>query len=120
MPSGPVPFADFSVHVAPTADHGTEVTIFGELDTATVERVKAALAEAVDAGGPVVVDLRACNFVDSRGIGALVQAALRLRKQNRRLLLRGVRRRVKRTLDVAGLTSSDLIAIEPEGMRDRH
>ena len=90
MQPGPVPYTDFAVHVAPTGEGGTDVAIFGELDLATVDRVKAALAEAVAAGGQVVIDLRACDFVDSTGIGALVEVALRLHDQGRPLVLRGV------------------------------
>ena len=62
-----------------------------------------------------MIDLRACGFVDSRGIGALVEAAMRLREQGRRLTLRGVQPRVLRILEVAGLTGSELLEVEPEG-----
>ena len=114
MQSGPVPHTDFAVHVAPTGQGGTDVAIFGELDLATVERVKAALSEAIAAEGQVVIDLRACGFVDSKGIAALVEAALRLSDQGRLLRLRGVQPRVMRTLGIAGLTKWDLLEVEPE------
>jgi anti-sigma B factor antagonist len=115
MPTGPVPYTDFAIHVAPMAEGGTDVAIFGELDLATVDRAQAAIAEAVMAEGDVVIDLRACGFVDSRGIAVLVKAALRLSEQGRRLRLRGVQPRVMRTLQIAGLTKLDLLEVEPEG-----
>jgi len=114
MQPGPIPYTDFAVHIAPTREGGTDVAIFGELDLATVERVRAALSEAVAAAGPVVIDLRACGFVDSRGIGALVEVALRLREEKRILTLRGVQPRVMRILEVAGLVGSELLEVEPE------
>ena len=113
MQPGPVPYTDFAVHVAPTGEGGTDVAIFGELDLATVDRVRAALAEAIVAAGQVVIDLRACGFVDSTGIGALVKAAVQLHDQGRPLVLRGVQPRVMRTLEIAGLTKWDRLEIEP-------
>jgi anti-anti-sigma factor len=114
MPTGPVPYTDFAIHVAPTAEGGTDVTIFGELDLATIDQAQVAIAEAVMAEGDVVIDLRACGFVDSRGIAVLVRAALRLSEQGRHLLLRGVQPRVMRTLEIAGLTKLDMLDVEPE------
>ena len=107
-------FTDFAVHSAPTGDGGTEIAVFGELDLATVDQVKEKVEDALGATGHVVIDLRACPFVDSRGIGAIAQAAIGLREQERNLLLRGVQARVMRILDVSGLAASDLLTVEPE------
>lgn len=115
MQQGPVPYTDFAVHVAPTAEGGMDVTIYGELDLATVEKVRKAFGEAIAGKGPVVVDLRACGFVDSRGIAALIEAALRLQEEGRRLILRGAQARVLRILQISGLTDSDLVEVEGEG-----
>ena len=108
---------DFSVHVAPSQAGGTEITIFGELDLATVEQVNAAVDRALEAEGPVVIDLRACGFVDSRGIASLIRATMRLREQNRNLLVRGVQERVMRTFDRAGLGAMKHLEIEPQEAR---
>ncbi len=113
----PDPFTEFSVHVAPTDDGGTDVMIFGELDLATKDQVTEAVDSIADRPGPVVIDLRACPFVDSTGIAVLARAAIRLREQNRTLRLRGVRERVARILDVAGLSASDLLEVEYEDRR---
>lgn len=108
------PYTDFSVHVAPS-DGGTNVAIFGELDMATLPAVERAVEEAMGATGPVVLDLRACVFVDSRGIALLVRTALRLQEEGRELRIRGVQERVTRILDLAGLSDSGLFVMEPPG-----
>ena len=111
----PDAFTDFSVHVAPTDDGGTVLTIFGDLDLATKDHVAKAVDSILDRSGHVVIDLRACPFVDSTGIAVLAKAALRLREQNRTLRLQGVRERVRRIIDMAGLSESDLLVIERDG-----
>jgi anti-sigma B factor antagonist len=113
MQSDADPYTDFSVHVAPSVDGGTDVAIFGELDLATVDEVEAALDEAIEAPGRVVIDLRACGFVDSTGIAALVKAAVRLHEQHRALLIKGVKERVMRIFEVAGIAAMENIGIEP-------
>jgi anti-sigma B factor antagonist len=113
MPSDPTPFTDFAVHVAPGTDGGTDVAVFGELDLATAEAVENALGKAIAADGPVVIDLRACGFVDSSGIAILIKTSLRLRDQGRDLLIRGVQERVMQILELAGVTSMDHMRIEP-------
>lgn len=117
MPPDAQPYTDFSVHVAPTSGEGTDVAIFGELDLATLDAVRGALDKAVGREGNVVLDMRACGFVDSKGIGLIAKTAISLKDQGRTLTLRGVQRRVKRILDLAGLTESDLIVVEPEAER---
>jgi len=114
MPENPSPYTDFSVHVAPSPEGGTDVAVFGELDLATLDQVEAALDKAVYAGGPVVIDLRACGFIDSRGIGALIKVALRLREDHRKLVIRGAQDRMLRTFERAGVTTMDHLTIEPE------
>jgi anti-sigma B factor antagonist len=108
------PFTDFAVHVAPAPGGGTDVAIFGELDLATLDKVEAALDEAIAAEGRVVIDLRACQFVDSRGIATLVKAALRLRDLDRDLVVEGVQERVMRTFELAGITTMEHMDIRRE------
>ena len=103
----------FSVHVGDGDDRGTAVTVFGELDAATAPRLRQALDQLIDGEGEVLIDLRACGFIDSAGIAVIATTALRLKEQGRRLVLRGVRERVRRILDIAGLSSQKSIVLEP-------
>jgi anti-anti-sigma factor len=117
MPTNAKPYTDFAVHVAPAKDGGTDVAIFGELDMATVDQVEAALADAIAREGRVVIDMRACGFVDSRGIAALVKAALRLRADDRDVVIEGVQERVMTTFERAGITDLDHLEIHPRDRR---
>ena len=58
----------------------------GELDLVTVDGFRAELAEAVgQADRGVVVDLSEVSFIDSTGLGALVEAYNRLRRRRGQL-----------------------------------
>jgi anti-anti-sigma factor len=98
--------------VAPLEGGGTGLTIFGELDAANESEASEALRRAIAAEGPVLIDLRACGFVDSKGIALLAFVAVHLKEQRRRLILRGVKDRVFTVFDLAGLGSNPSIEIE--------
>ena len=58
----------------------------GELDVASVGAFREALTEAAVRAEPgVVVDLSEVSFIDSSGLGALVELHSRLARDNRRL-----------------------------------
>jgi anti-sigma B factor antagonist len=63
-----------SVHVEDSPDGGTIVVLSGELDLSTVPRMERPLLEQVQQRPAVLVDLSGLNFIDSSGIGALIQA----------------------------------------------
>ena len=78
----------FSVRVAERQDGCTVATVLGELDVASAGELKAALAGPLESAGEIELDLRACSFVDSRGLATLVTAARRLSHEGRRLTIR--------------------------------
>lgn len=102
----------FAVHSVRLAEGGTEVTVFGDLDIDTAGRLREELDAAVKGGGQVVIDLRACPFIDSSGLAALAGAAVRLDEQGRLLVIRGVGERVLRTFEIAGLSRRNSLRIE--------
>ncbi|HEX5928934.1 MAG TPA: STAS domain-containing protein [Solirubrobacterales bacterium] len=58
------------------ADDGTEcmIVLRGELDLANAGTAETALETALASGMPVVLDMRALEFIDSTGIALLVRA----------------------------------------------
>jgi anti-sigma B factor antagonist len=56
----------------------------GELDIASVGEFRRTLADAVrDAANGLVIDLSEVSFIDSSGLGAVIEAHDRLRRKNR-------------------------------------
>jgi anti-sigma B factor antagonist len=96
--------ATASADVLAHPDGTVVVAVVGEFDMLTSPTLEHALAEAVGmAGGPVVVDLAACTFVDSSALGALVRVTQRLEQLGRELRIRDPRPHVRRAIDVTGL-----------------
>jgi anti-sigma B factor antagonist len=94
--------AAIHVEVART-DHRTRVTVGGELDIATAPVVERTLVEQARIGGTVVLDLRELAFIDAVGLGLLLRADARARRDGMELqLILGPR--VRRLLDLCGLT----------------
>ena len=108
----PRPEPDFSLTVAPGADDSTVITVIGELDAQSGEELRTAFTRAWEEGGPIVLDLRGCTFMDSRGIASIVGVAWQLKGTPRQLTLRGVGPRVHQILELTGIASNDEIAIE--------
>ncbi len=65
---------DFDLTVARDAQGTCRLTLRGELDLGTAERLERALAEA---GEDVLLDLRGLTFMDSTGVRVLLEAAER-------------------------------------------
>ncbi|GAA3930512.1 STAS domain-containing protein [Actinomadura viridis] len=72
---------EFDVHLL-RQDRCAVVRVRGEIDVLSRERFEEAMMEALEAGGPMVVDMREVTFCDSTGLNAIVTA-------NRRALARG-------------------------------
>jgi anti-sigma B factor antagonist len=90
----------FDVHAA--ADGGLVVS--GEVDLATAATMLKAGEDALAASsGELVVDLGEVSFIDSTGLGALVQLRNLAGAQDRSLRLEPVSRAVMRAMALAGL-----------------
>lgn len=94
-----------------TVEDGESVVIavYGEIDLGSIGAFEEAARHALAGGVPqVVVDLGACHFIDSTGLGALValHREIRARGGAELLMLPGPRS-VQRAFDVSGL-SDDL------------
>jgi anti-anti-sigma factor len=87
------------------------VWLSGELDMASADSFVQSLASQPGRWQPVL-DLSELSFLDSTGIRAILQLA---RTCQQVVVLRHPRPNVRRVLDVAGVTESMGVRIEPSG-----
>jgi anti-sigma B factor antagonist len=80
------------------------VALCGELDLVGAPVVASHLIAAVAAFGPsIITDLTGLEFIDSCGLGVLVRVLKWTRESGGDMYLVGLRPRVRRVLDTAGL-----------------
>ena len=90
-----------------SSDGRSIVYVSGELDSSTANRLRHALAGVISAGARhVVVDLRDVSFMGASGLGVLVGAGQRLRRDDGRLLLRSAPPSVQRLIEITGLDAT--------------
>lgn len=105
--------ADLRVSVA-HGDDETVVTVSGELDMSTAERLAETVNRELREGGTrIVLDLADLTFCDSLGLGTLVVLSRAARVQQTYLLLRNPSPFFRRMLDVTGVRTGLNIA-DPE------
>jgi anti-anti-sigma factor len=75
----------------------------GELDLGSVEALRGPLERAVATGHPVVLELEGLTFLDSAGVGLIVQTWEAARRAGARFRCAPGRPAIQRTLQVAGL-----------------
>ncbi|HVL96845.1 MAG TPA: STAS domain-containing protein [Solirubrobacteraceae bacterium] len=81
------------------------VALEGELDFGTAFDVEMRLEEAIRRADHVVVDLRGLSFIDSTGLGTLIEAHNRARREEVRLELIQGPPAVQQVFAVSGLLS---------------
>jgi anti-anti-sigma factor len=84
----------------------------GEIDLSTAEQLRTALEEALAADPAVVVDMAGVTFVDAAGIRVVLQVAASRNGDGPLTLLNAAR--VKRLLDMVGLSGLTCIVIRDE------
>lgn len=99
----------FTVDVT-TDDHGSSVVLpVGELDIATAPKLEAVIGRLLDEGArSVAVDASQLAFVDSTGLGALVNAHKRVLAASGSFLVRGANDRLR---SIAKMTRLDEILV---------
>jgi anti-sigma B factor antagonist len=93
------------------------VHLAGELDVATAPELRRKLREAEARARLVVLDLRGLAFMDAAGVHAIVEASIRARQADRRLLLLRGPANVDRVFALTGSADAveigDLEPLEP-------
>jgi anti-sigma B factor antagonist len=79
------------------------VTIAGEVDIATVARLRERLSDLAAGGLPLVADLDQVSFIDATGLGALAGAARAATEHGSSLHLVCARQQTRRLFRVTGL-----------------
>jgi anti-sigma B factor antagonist len=64
-----------AVHIEDSDDGASIIALSGELDLSTIPRMEAPLFEQIGQRQAVLVDLTRLTFIDSSGIGVLIQAS---------------------------------------------
>jgi anti-sigma B factor antagonist len=83
----------------------TVVRLVGELDAATAPRLRQELVALAEAGETrIVIDLASMTFMDSTGLGALVEGLKRFRAVFGDVVLRSPSPAARKVLDITGLT----------------
>ena len=79
------------------------VTVAGEIDIATVARLRQRLNALADSGRPVIADLDQVGFMDASGLGAIVGASRRATAHGSSFQVVCDRRQTRRLFRLAGL-----------------
>jgi anti-anti-sigma factor len=102
------PDLSVSVRRAPTE---TVVSLAGEIDMSTVQRLAAAVDEVLASEPParVVLDMAGVTFCDSQGLGTLVVLSRKATMSQSYLVLVNVGAFLIRVLDITGLRGALMI-----------
>jgi len=87
-----------------TADGRAEVSIRGELDLASADRMVRFVSEVIDQNeGTITADLSGLTFCDACGLGALIRIAAHAERAGRTLELAKPSRAVARIMRITGV-----------------
>jgi anti-sigma B factor antagonist len=97
--------ASLKIEVRPdrTTPHRVAVVLRGEIDLSTVQAIRSVLEVLDPAQRLVVLDLSGVTFIDSMGIGLLVEIRRRFGPEFRELVLRAPSEQVRQVLEITGL-----------------
>ncbi|WP_131741043.1 STAS domain-containing protein [Actinomadura roseirufa] len=93
---------DFDIHLI-RDDRYTLVRVQGDIDVVSRTRFEETLLTVVDAGAPLVVDMREVTFCDSTGLNAIVAAHRRALEREAPVALAAIPPRVMRVFTITGL-----------------
>lgn len=92
----------------------TGVAVEGDVDFRSLETFTRAITEAIEASpDDVHVDLSGLDFIEVSGMRVLADAARRLGRQDRRLVLRGIAPHLRPVLRVVGWYDGPGVVLDP-------
>lgn len=85
--------------------HPEGVKIRGEVDIYTVDEFRAAIEDLIARGGDkILLDLTEMDYIDSTGIGVLIELRKKSMEKNQGTVLYGARKNVVKLLDLTGIS----------------
>jgi anti-sigma B factor antagonist len=95
-------------------DGGTFITIDGELDAATAPRLRELLVNAVEEDGRRVttIDLAECTFIDSIGLGVIMEVGHLLDQRLEKLRIVNLRDQPKQLFELTLVAEAPFIQLE--------
>jgi anti-anti-sigma factor len=99
----------FEIRQRDLAEGVIELDVVGELDLAVADQLGLALEEARQAGANVLISLGRCEFIDSTGIAAIIDAWKRLGDDGQRLAVAEPTEQVVRLLEIVGIADRGLV-----------
>jgi anti-sigma B factor antagonist len=83
------------------------LTLRGEVDVYTAPRLRQAIVDLIDDGSPlVVVDMGNVDFLDSTGLGVLVEGLKRARARASDLAIVATQDKILKIFDITGLNKA--------------
>jgi anti-sigma B factor antagonist len=100
---------DFDVET--TEQQGASIlTLRGEIDVYTAPQLRQAIVDIVDGGATrLVVDMRSVEFLDSTGLGVLVDGLRRVKTKDGSLSIVATQDKILKIFDITGLNKAFLI-----------
>lgn len=86
-----------------------EIQVEGELDLAVADQLQECVDRIDSEHAAILINLEACEFIDSTGIALIVAAHKRRAEQGQRLVVCAPSDQVLRILSVAGLMDNGLV-----------
>ncbi len=88
-------------------DGATVLTLRGEIDVYTASRLRQSILDLVEAGTPhIVVDMARVDFLDSTGLGVLVEGLKRVRSREGTLSIVATQEKILKIFDITGLNKA--------------
>ena len=82
------------------------IRVNGRIDSVTAKQFETSFLQLIDNGDKLfLVDLSACDFINSTGLRVLLLAAKRLTAAEGRIVIAGVNAYIKEVFDIAGFSA---------------
>ena len=97
---------DFDVETSEMSG-ATVLTLRGEIDVYTAPRLRQSLVDVVDAGATnLIVDMGQVDFLDSTGLGVLVDGLKRVKAKDGTLAIVATEGKILKIFDITGLNKA--------------